>query len=104
MNPYPGPSSILIVDNCRIHHVEEIQQLCDERGVRLRYLPPYSPDFNPIEECFSFMKAWIRRHGARFREAFASDESALPYMFLYGALDHVTAEHAEGWFSHSGYL
>lgn len=68
------------------------------------YLPPYSPDFNPIEECFSFLKAYIRRRGAEFRAAVESKEPELPLMFLYEAMDHVTPLHAQGWFHHSQYL
>jgi len=44
MNPYPAPNSVLVMDNCQIHHVEEVEDICRERGVRLLYLPPYSPD------------------------------------------------------------
>jgi len=104
MNPYPGPRSILVIDNCRIHHVDEVQELCDEHGVALRYLPAYSPDMNPIEESFSFVKAWIRRNGDQFREAFESGETALLYIILYEALDRVTANDSHKWFEHSGYI
>jgi len=104
MNPYPGPRSVLIMDNCQIHHVEEVEDLCQAHGVRLVYLPPYSPDLNPIEECFSFIKAYIRRNGRFFRAAAESDEKAAPYIFLYEALDQVTALHASGWFHHSSYV
>ena len=38
--------------------------MCDEAGVRLEYLPPYSPDFNPIEEAFAELKAWIKKNYA----------------------------------------
>jgi transposase len=76
MNPYPAPRSVLILDNCRIHHVEEVEEMCNAKSVsslcciliiddqifrriKLLYLPPYSPDFNPIEECFSWIKHYI---------------------------------------------
>ena len=49
--PFPGQNSIIIMDNCSIHHIQEVKDLL---GVLLMYLPPYSPDFNPIEELFSF--------------------------------------------------
>lgn len=104
MNPYPGPCSVLVMDNCQIHHIEEVEELCHEHGVRLLYLPPYSPDLNPIEECFSFVKAYIRRHGHRFRTAAESAEPDAPYLFLYEVLDKVTPMHAQGWFRHSAYL
>jgi hypothetical protein len=74
------------------------------RGVKLIYLPPYSPDMNPIEECFSFIKHYIRRHGVQFRDVVEYGDAAAPFGFLYGALDHVTAEASRGWFRHSGYM
>jgi hypothetical protein len=74
------------------------------RGVKLVYLPPYSPDFNPIEECFSFIKHYVRRHGVQFRDIVEYGDEAAPFGFLYGALDEVTAEASKGWFRHSGYM
>jgi len=68
------------------------------------YLPPYSPDFNPIEEAFSFIKAYVWHHGARLWEAVASKAQELPPMFLYEALDQIKPEHAKGWMKNSGYL
>jgi len=61
-NPYPGPRSILILDNCRIHHAEEIRQLVeDEAQCKLIFLPPYSPDYNPIEQAFSSISDTVVR-------------------------------------------
>jgi len=68
------------------------------------YLPLYSPDLNPIEEAFSFIKAYLRRHGDHFCAAVASKEKELPLMFLYEALDQVMPEHAKGWMKDCGYL
>ena len=68
------------------------------------YLLPYSPDLNPIEEVFSFIKAYLRRFGDRFRQDVASNQKELPLMFLYEALDEISAEHAKGWMRHSGYI
>jgi transposase len=58
-----GPRSVLVLDNARIHWNDELLQMCDEAGVILARLPPYSPDFNPIETTFALLKAWIRRNG-----------------------------------------
>ncbi|KAF7348782.1 Transposase domain-containing protein [Mycena venus] len=58
--PFPGPLSVLVMDNARIHHGEEILELAERFGVRIEFLPLYSPDFNPIEEVFSKIKAFIR--------------------------------------------
>ena len=74
------------------------------RGVKLLYLPPYSPDFNPIEECFSYMKAVIRRHGEAFRAVIESKHQAAIAAFLTDTLETVTMRHARGWFQHSNYL
>jgi transposase len=74
------------------------------RGVKLIYLPPYSPDFNPIEECFSYMKSVIRRYGAEFRAAVETKDPAAVTGFISDTLTTVTSEHAKGWFRHSNYL
>ena len=60
------------------------------------FLPGYSPDVAPIEEAFSKLKAWLRRLGARSREAL---EAAMAQ-----ALEQITAQDARGWFWHCGYL
>jgi len=104
MNPYPGPRSVLVIDNCRIHHVLGVEELCAARGIKLIYLPPYSPDYNPIEECFSFIKAYIRRHGHTFRNIVETGDNVAPFHFLYEALDQVTAAASRGWFHDSGYI
>jgi transposase len=58
---WPNPRSVLIMDNASFHHSKKIQRLCDDAGVILRYLPPYSPDLNPIEEFFGELKTYIRQ-------------------------------------------
>jgi transposase len=49
------------MDNASFHHTQRIEQMCYDAGVKLVYLPPYSPDFNPIEEFFAELKAFIKR-------------------------------------------
>ena len=61
MTPYPGPRSVLLLDNASTHHSAALEPLCAAHGVRLLYLPPYSPDLNPIELSFNELKAWMRR-------------------------------------------
>ena len=61
--PFPGPRSVIIMDNCSTHHWDYTRETCERVGVKLLYLPPYSPDLNPIEEFFSVMKAWMKKHG-----------------------------------------
>lgn len=48
MNPFPGPRSILVMDNASIHKTYKVQEILVEYGVMVIYLPPYSPDFNPV--------------------------------------------------------
>jgi len=61
-NPFPAANSVIVMDNASFHHSERIRQMCEKTGVKLVYLPPYSPDFNPIEEFFSELKAFIKRN------------------------------------------
>lgn len=61
---FPEPKSVLVMDNASIHHTAKIQQMCDDAGVVLLYLPPYSPDLNPIEEFFAELKGFVKRHWA----------------------------------------
>ena len=53
--PFDGqnPHSVVVMDNCTIHHVEGIATMIQEVGCLVHYLPPYSPDYNPIESAFS---------------------------------------------------
>jgi len=50
---YPGPLSVLVLDNTRIHQGDELLEIADQFGVCVKFLPPYSPDLNPIKEAFS---------------------------------------------------
>jgi len=54
---YLGPRSVLVLDNAAIHKLKRLRELCEQHGVKLRFLPPYSPDFNPIEATFNDIKA-----------------------------------------------
>ncbi|GAB7336309.1 hypothetical protein MBLNU13_g09053t1 [Cladosporium sp. NU13] len=59
---WPQPKSVLVMDNASFHRTARVEELCAEAGVILMYLPPYSPDLNPIEEFFAELKAFIRRN------------------------------------------
>ncbi len=72
-----------------------MRKLIEERGCTLLYLPPYSPDLNPIEEAFSKLKALLRKAGARTREALLEA--------MGRALEVVTAQDARDFFDHRGY-
>jgi transposase len=65
---FPGPKSVVVMDNARFHHSPRIQALFDAAGVVLEYLPPYLPDLNPIEQYFGDLKGWLKRHREEFKE------------------------------------
>jgi transposase len=87
---------IVVMDNLRAHKGEQVPQAIEAKGCQVLFLPGYSPDFSPIEETFSKLKSYLRRTGARTREAL---EEA-----ICQALLTVTAQDARGWFSHCGYV
>jgi transposase len=68
--------------------------------IRIEYLPPYSPDLNPIEEAFSKIKHWIRRHRDFYSKT--TDDGILYDM--YEVLDIITPNDTEGYFMHAGYF
>lgn len=94
--PSLQPGQVVVMDNLSVHKVARVQQLIEERGCHLLFLPAYSPDFSPIEETFSKIKAFLRRAGARTREALQEA--------IAQALLTVTSQDAHGWFRHCGYL
>jgi transposase len=97
---WPERNSVLIMDNASFHHSEHIEQMCDDAGVKLVYLPPYSPDLNPIEEFFAELKSFIKRNWEVYERNAEEDFSA----FLEWCLDIVGAKEnsAKGHFRHAG--
>jgi transposase len=65
---YPEPNSVLVTDSASFHRTERIEQMCVEAGVKLLYLPPYSPDLNPIEEFFTELKAFIKKQWHEYED------------------------------------
>jgi hypothetical protein len=100
LNPWPLPRSIVILDNAKIHMYEELQELVHSTGALLFFLPPYSPDLNPIEVAFSLLKRWIQKHGhLAFKEA--------PAAVMAVALKACTKKDEDvgyGLYRHCGYL
>ena len=64
MRPFNGsiPNSVVIMDNCSVHHIQEVKQLLNKVGILVLFLPPYSPDLNPIEEAFDYVKSYLKKH------------------------------------------
>jgi len=83
------------MDNLSAHKVKGVKEAIEAVGASLLYLPPYSPDLNPIEKCWSKIKTYLRQAKARTREAL---EQALKEVLLL-----ITKEDAEGWFRSCGY-
>lgn len=93
--PKLRPGQIVVMDNLSSHKGGRVRELIEEQGCELRYLPPYSPDLNPIEEAFSKVKGILRRAEARSREALIEAMSE--------ALSAVSSRDARGFFAHRGY-
>ncbi len=93
--PTLQPGQIVVMDNLSAHKGERVRELVESAGCELLYLPPYSPDFNPIEEAFSKVKGLLRKAEARSREALVEA--------MGKALDAVTTRDTRGFFEHCGY-
>jgi transposase len=85
----------MVMDNLSAHKGERVRKVIEDRGCQLLYLPPYSPDLNPIEEAFSKVKRLLRVIGARTKEALVEA--------IAKALYEVTAWDAQGFFKHCSY-
>ncbi len=94
--PTLRPGQIVVLDNLSVHKAERVRQAIEARGCHLLFLPPYSPDFTPIEQAFSKIKAILRGLGARTKEAL---QEAVRL-----AIEAITPHDAAAWFSHAGYM
>jgi transposase len=86
---------VVVMDNLAAHKPDRVRELIEDRGCELVYLPPYSPDYNPIEEAFSKIKGVLRDAQARTRRTLVEA--------MGQALSTVTAQDATGFFEHCGY-
>lgn len=93
--PTLQPEDIVVLDNLSAHKVAGVREAIEAAGARVLYLPPYSPDWSPIEPCWSKLKTCLRAAKARTRDALDAA--------LRAALDVVTVADARGWFKHCGY-
>ena len=93
--PQLRPGQVVVMDNLGAHKVAGVRERIEATGAELRYLPPYSPDCNPIEQAWSKTKQRLRSAKARTLEAL---EDAVTQ-----ALASITAQNASAWFRHCGY-
>ena len=95
LGPALWPGQVVVMDDLSSHKGPQVRELIEERGCKLIYLPPYSPDFNPIEEAFAKIKGLLRKAEAR------SPETLVEAMGR--AISVITPRDAEGFFAHRGY-
>lgn len=86
---------VVVLDNLGAHKDERVQSSCAARGVRVLYLPPYSPDLNPIEPGWALQKQFVRKHAPRGAKALQRVAARARF--------RVTPTHCQRWFQHCGY-
>lgn len=93
--PALKPGDVVILDNLSSHKSEDAARLIEAAGARLMFLPPYSPDLNPIEMLFAKFKALLRKAEARTVEAL--------WTLIGALLDQITPEECANYIRHCGY-
>lgn len=93
--PELGPGDVVVMDNLGSHKVCGVRQAIEAAGAQLRYLPPYSPDMNPIEQMFAKLKMLLRRAAARTQESLWQATGAL--------LDRFSSAECANYIRHCGY-
>jgi transposase len=93
--PTLRPGDIVVMDNLPAHKVSGARKAIEAAGARLLFLPPYSPDFNPIEQAFAKIKALLRKAAARTVDALEAAIAA--------ALDAFSPAECANYFTNSGY-
>lgn len=86
---------VLVLDNLAVHKIGGLREWLGERGVQVLFLPPYSPDFSPIEQAWSKLKTALRSAQAQSRAALQAAVQA--------AVDWISSTDAKNWFDHCGY-
>jgi len=90
--PALKPGDVVVMDNLSSHKIKGVRQLIEKVGAEVLYLPPYSPDLNPIEKAWSKLKQILRSAKARTKEALE--------MAITEAIRLITPENANAWFNH----
>ena len=96
--PFDGvnPNSVVIFDNCCIHHTSEVISAIQDTGAILHFLPPYSPDWNPAEGAFSKVKTMMKAMEMEMQTIEDIDT------IIYAAFSFITHEDCIGWIKDSG--
>lgn len=89
------PGDVVVMDNLPAHKVKGVRETIEAAGASLLYLPPYSPDFNPIEMAFSKLKAFLRKRAARSVEQL--------WDALADAIETFTPRECQNYFAAAGY-
>jgi transposase len=95
LGPRLRRGDVVVLDNLGAHKASCLEQVAEARGARVLWLPPYSPDYSPIENCWSKIKTALRAAKARTRDEL--DKA------LAKAIELVTKADIRGWFTHCGY-
>lgn len=95
LGPKLKAGNVVVMDNLSVHKVAPVREIIEATGARVLYLPPYSPDLNPIEPCWSKIKQKVRALKARVVEALEKATTE--------AVQAVSSNDAEGWFGYCGY-
>jgi transposase len=93
--PRLSRGDVVVLDNAQAHHDPRVRPMLRNRGIGLEYLPPYSPDLNPIEPGWALVKKHIKRHAPRTRDNLVR--------IAHAGRRRVLPNHCAGWFAHAGY-
>ena len=95
LGPALVPGEIVVMDNLAAHKAAGVQEAIESAGASVLYLPPYSPDFNPIENMWSKVKTHLRSLAARTFDTICEAVAE--------SLDHITQNDCKGYFQNCGY-
>jgi len=93
--PRLQPGQIVVMDNLSAHKHPQVREKIEQCGAQLLYLPPYSPDFNPLEKCWAKIKRYLRAAKARMVDAL--------HQAVAAAIANITQQNSSAWFQHCGY-
>ena len=93
--PQLWPGAVVVMDNLPAHKVDVITPLIEAVGARVLYMSPYSPEFNPIENWWSQLKAFLRQ--------FSPTTSRMVDILIATAMDLINPVHLRNWFAHCCY-